>query len=84
VNYTVIVAKNTPSSLLYGDVNGDSSVNAIDYAVMKKYLLGTTTSMPSADWQKVGDLNSDSVINAIDYAYLKKYLLGSINTLPSS
>jgi len=82
VNYTVIVANNTPSSLLYGDVNGDSSVNAIDYAVIKKYLLGTTTSMPSADWQKAGDLNSDGAINAIDYAQLKRYLLGSITKLP--
>nr|BAV13057.1 cellulose binding protein [Clostridium cellulovorans] len=82
VNYTAIVVKNTPSSLIYGDVNGDSAVNAIDYAFMKKYLLGTTTSMPSPNWQKVGDLNSDGVINAIDYAYLKKYLLGSITKLP--
>jgi len=49
---------------------------------MKKYLLGTTTSMPSADWQKAGDLNSDGAINAIDYAQLKRYLLGSITKLP--
>ncbi|ADL50242.1 dockerin type I domain-containing protein [Clostridium cellulovorans] len=84
VNYTVIVVPNTAPTLIYGDVNGDGVANAIDYAVMKKYLLGTITSMPSANWQKVGDLNSDGVINAIDYAYFKKYLLGSITKLPVS
>jgi len=82
LNYTVIVVPNTVPAFIYGDVNGDNVVNAIDYAVMKKYLLGTTTSMPSTDWQKVGDLNSDGVINAIDYAQLKRYLLGSITKLP--
>ncbi|QNU68190.1 M6 family metalloprotease domain-containing protein [Ruminiclostridium herbifermentans] len=67
---------------IYGDVNGDGEVDAIDFAVMKKYLLGDESAMQSKDWQITGDLNKDGTIDAIDIANMKKFLLGIIEELP--
>jgi len=75
---------NTPSAFIYGDVNGDSVINSLDYAIMRSYLLETISTMPSKYWDKAGDLNGDGKINSLDYAYLKKYLLGLIDKFPVS
>ncbi|EPR10369.1 carbohydrate-binding protein [Ruminiclostridium papyrosolvens] len=64
--------------VLTGDVNGDGSVDATDYAMMKKYLLGLIDDFPVEDKLKAGDLNKDGVIDAIDLALLKKNLLSGI------
>lgn len=67
---------------IYGDVNDDKVVDALDFGIMKSYLLKMTGSMPSEYWQKAGDLNLDGKIDSIDFSYLKMYLLKMINTLP--
>jgi rhamnogalacturonan endolyase len=84
VNYTVIVKPNTVSAFVYGDVNGDNFVDAVDYSIVKSYLLQKISSMPSEYWQKAGDVNLDGAIDSIDFSYLKMYLLGTINILPVS
>lgn len=58
-----------------GDLNGDGNIDAIDYALMKQYLLGIINDFPVADDIKAADFDSDGSINAIDFALLKKYLL---------
>ncbi len=66
---------------IYGDLNGDSSVNSIDYACLRGYLLNST--IPSgSDWEKCADLYKDGAINALDFAVFRKYMLGMINSLP--
>ncbi len=71
-----------PPNFIYGDLNGDKAVNSIDFALMRSFLLGMSSTLPSSEWEKAGDLNLDSSINAIDFALLRMYLLGIINTLP--
>jgi enterochelin esterase-like enzyme len=71
-------------AIISGDLNGDSSIDATDYALMKKYLLGMIKEFPSQDGIKAADLNSDNVIDALDFAIFKKYLLGIITKLPNS
>lgn len=75
---------NTPVSpnFIYGDLNGDKAVNSIDFALMRSFLLGISSTLPSSEWEKAGDLNLDSSVNALDFALLRMYLLGMINTLP--
>jgi hypothetical protein len=54
-----------------GDVNTDKSVDAIDFALLKKYLLDSSVEIK----HMLADMNSDGSIDSIDYALLKKKLL---------
>lgn len=71
----------TASDTLLGDINGDGKVDAIDYALLKKYLLG----LYSDDFNRyVADVNLDGSIDAIDLAILKGYLLHIIDAFPTA
>ncbi len=59
-----------------GDVDGSGTVDAIDFALMKKYLLGSL-QLDSESCVRA-DVNKDASVNALDLALLKKYLLGTI------
>ncbi len=61
-----------------GDINSDGNIDAIDFAILKMYLLDSTVSITIEN----SDLNSDGEINAIDFALMKKYLLGAITSFP--
>lgn len=67
---------------IYGDVNGDKVVDAIDFALYKQYLIKQISTFPSPDGMKLADVNGDNSVDAIDFALIKKYLLGSITKLP--
>lgn len=71
------------SEIKYGDLNGDDTVNAIDYALLKSYLLGTRTEFPSANGLKAADVDKSGEINVIDFACMRQYLLGVIPSLPT-
>ncbi len=71
-------SENPDPEILYGDVNSDKNVDALDFAALKKYLLGGSSSIDV----KAADTYKDGNIDAIDMATLKKFLLGSITTLP--
>lgn len=62
--------------ILYGDLNDDRQVDAIDFALLKKYLLSTDTAGINL---KNADVNKDGEVNAIDFANLRLYLLGKIS-----
>ncbi|WP_024834553.1 family 43 glycosylhydrolase [Ruminiclostridium josui] len=68
------------NSVKYGDVDGDGQINAIDFAQIKKYLLGNVTL--TADAFKAADVNGDSLVDAIDFAIYKQFLLGIISVFP--
>ncbi len=61
-----------------GDLNNDGSVDATDYALLKKHILNITpltgNALINADVDKNGE------VNALDFAVMKKYLLGIITT----
>lgn len=67
---------------IVGDLNGDTEVDATDYALMKMYLLGAVTDFPAENDLEAADLNADKVIDALDFAVFKQYLLGIVNALP--
>ncbi|PYG87269.1 RHS repeat-associated protein [Ruminiclostridium sufflavum DSM 19573] len=69
---------------LIGDVNGDNAVDAIDMALVKKYLYDNTFDFPVENDMWIGDVNGDDSIDAIDYALMKQYFLGSISDFPKS
>jgi len=63
------------STVTLGDVNGDGQCSAIDYFVLKRYILGTyslpESSLPAAD------LNGDNEVSTPDYMLLKRVILGT-------
>lgn len=56
-----------------GDLDGSGSVNSLDLAWMRKYLLGQTKEFPYAFAN--GDMNGDGDINSLDYAILRVTIL---------
>lgn len=77
VNYSVIIKPITEPPVLYGDANGDGAVNALDFAVLKIYLLNGVSEGVSLE---AADVNKDAAVNAIDLALLKSYILGNISS----
>lgn len=69
-------------TLVYGDVDGSGSVDAVDYSLMKQYLLGSITKFPAANGMAAADLNSSGTVDSLDFAIMKQYLLGIVTKLP--
>lgn len=67
-----------PVQTLYGDVNDDKSVDSLDLAILKKYLLDNSTTINT----KAADVYNDNNIDSLDFATLKKFLLGTTIELP--
>jgi hypothetical protein len=55
---------------IYGDVNSDSVVNALDVQACVNHILGTQ------DWAGKADVNKDSAINALDIQAIVNIILG--------
>lgn len=64
--------KFSPQVSLKGDVNSDGSINALDFAELKKALL--TQNFSSIN-KTSSDMNDDGTIDAIDFALLKVSIL---------
>jgi endoglucanase len=71
-----------PTQDLLGDVNGDTEVNALDFALMKSYLIGNINDFPIVNDMEIADVNGDNSIDALDFALLKQYILGKIIKFP--
>lgn len=67
----------TPSAtIIKGDVDGNGSVNSIDFGYLRKYLLGFESDFPSSSGKLAADINDDGFVNSIDFAALRLILLG--------
>jgi len=82
----VITPTPTPSqnTVIVGDLNGDKSVDSLDFAVFRKYLVGKLKVLPVENALEVGDLNGDGRIDSLDFALLRMYLLGKIKEFPAN
>ena len=59
---------------MYGDVNGDGKVTAVDYAKVKNYVLGSK-NLDDAQIE-ASDVNRSKSVTAADYGKLKNVVLG--------
>ena len=58
-----------------GDVDGDGEVNARDYIITKRIVLGTYTA--TAEQAEAADVNKDGEVNSKDYIMIKRVVLGT-------
>ena len=77
VNYVVIVKPDYPPMIIPGDVVPDGQIDALDFAVIKKHLLGI--ELLTGDSYKAADIDNSGSVDAIDLALLKKALLEGIH-----
>lgn len=68
-----------PRETIFGDVNSDKVIDAIDLALVKKFVMAQEGAFINI---LVADVNGDGSVNAIDYALIKQYLLGKITVFP--
>ncbi|WP_010681069.1 glycosyl hydrolase 53 family protein [Acetivibrio cellulolyticus] len=71
-----------PNNYVYGDLNGDTLVNSIDFALLRNYLLGYTSVFSYENGKRAADVNNNGNVDSIDFAILRSYLLGIIKSLP--
>ncbi|HEX3029048.1 MAG TPA: carbohydrate-binding protein, partial [Clostridia bacterium] len=73
----------TTSTIKYGDLDGNGGVDALDFALMKQYMLKLIKEFPSADGLKAADVDGSGGIDALDFALVKQYLLKMIDKFPA-
>jgi mannan endo-1,4-beta-mannosidase len=68
------------SNVTYGDLNGDSKIDSIDYSLLKRYSLGIIKNFNVP--KEAADLNGDGLISSTDCALMKRFLLKIITKFP--
>lgn len=65
--------------VVYGDINGDGGISAVDYSLVKNYIMNSGgIDGVSKD---AADVNKDGSVSAVDYANIKSYIMGSSNVI---
>jgi len=62
------------NTLLLGDVDENGSVNSLDFAKYRQYLLGKISYLPAT-----GDVDRNNSMDSIDFGKLRQHLLGMID-----
>ena len=69
-----VPAVSVSAGALQGDANGDGKISSLDYAVIKRAVLGR---YELSDGQfAAADVNYDGKVNVLDYAIVKRVVLG--------
>ncbi len=56
-----------------GDLNGNGELDAVDYMLLKRYVLGTCKLSDAQ--KKAADVSGDGKVNSLDYAMVKRHVL---------
>lgn len=64
----------TYTIVIYGDVNGDGKINAVDLLKVQKHILKTSTL--DGAYKVAADVNKDSKVDALDLLREQKHILG--------
>ncbi len=78
ISYSAPLTVYAATAETLGDINSDSSIDSIDFSLIKKHLLG----IEALNNEKLADLDASKTVDAIDFALMKQYLLGIIITFP--
>ncbi|MBO4652161.1 MAG: cadherin-like beta sandwich domain-containing protein [Lachnospiraceae bacterium] len=72
--WTLKTATKTIPVIIYGDVNGDGVITALDLLYVKRHILGISTL--SGVTATAAAVKSEGTIAAIDLLYIKRHILG--------
>lgn len=70
------------SGVLYGDVNGDGSINAKDATLILRYSVGKLTNLSEYDWE-AANVNADDRVNAKDATLILRYSVKKLDKFPA-
>lgn len=73
----------TSTDIMFGDIDGSKTIDAIDYSLVKMYLLGQISDFSAPNGKLAADVDGDGQITSLDFALIKQYLLGIINKFPA-
>jgi len=73
--YVPAAANGDDDKIMLGDVNGDSKINAADYAMVKRHVLKTYTLVD--DQLLAADVNENGKVDVADYAMIRRHVLGT-------
>lgn len=60
-------------AVLYGDINGDGKIGAVDYSMLKRHVMKT---LKLSEKQLSGaDVNGDGRVNSVDYSMVKRHVM---------
>lgn len=71
----------TGSDIVYGDTNGNGTVELVDVVLIMKHLIGLYTLDTEA--QLRADVDNNGKVALIDTVYIKKWILGIITKFPA-
>ncbi len=69
---------------LIGDIDNNGKVDSIDFAQLRKQILGLSGGMLTSEQILIADVDKNGELNSIDFAYIRQYLLGIIPIFPYS
>lgn len=59
--------------VIYGDVNGDGKISAVDYMKVKNYIMNVNSL--SGEYLTAADVNKDGKVSAVDYMKIKNNIM---------
>lgn len=65
---------NGDDDIIPGDIDGNGTVNSIDYVLLRRYILGIISDFPTDKGFQAADLNRDTLVNSLDYSLLRRTL----------
>ena len=60
--------------LIYGDINGDGKISALDYTLIKNHIMDVQ-KITDANMKLTADVNGDNKISALDYTLIKNDIM---------
>ncbi len=80
VQYTLSVHEDKGGDVLYGDANGDGTVNILDAAIVQRAANQKITL--NEEQALAADVNGDGIVDVLDVSFIQKYIVGKINAFP--
>ena len=60
--------------LIYGDINGDGKISAMDYTLIKNHIMDVK-KITNNNMKLTADINGDNKISAMDYTLIKNHIM---------